>query len=355
VPDAARGRAGQLYLRGGPTLATVTLRGHSSPRPCHKFPAGTNRAPARTKWPSRPFFPCYAEGLSGYKTPMLDRNTLSTLRQRAFDLRIDNLTSIAAAGNGHPGGTLSVMDILQTLFFSEMKHRPQEPLWAERDRLVLSKGHAVPALYTVMAHAGYFSRDALPTLRRLGSPLQGHPATFLLPGIEASTGSLGQGLSMALGMALASRLDGGKSRVYAIIGDGESQEGQIWEAAMAAPRFQLDNLCVILDHNKGQIDGPVKEVMDIDPIADKWRAFNWNVLTIDGHDYEQIHEAFEKARATKGKPTFILAETTKGKGVSFMEGKISWHGVAPSKEQLEQAITELKAARAALASPEGRS
>lgn len=285
---------------------------------------------------------------------MLDRNTIVSLRQRSFDLRIDNLISIAAAGNGHPGGTLSVMDILQTLFFAEMKHRPTEPHWADRDRVVLSKGHAVPALYTVMAHAGYFSRDLLPTLRRLGSVLQGHPATFMLPGIEASTGSLGQGLSMALGMALASRLDGGKFRVYAIIGDGESQEGQIWEAAMAAPRFQLDNLCVILDHNKGQIDGPVKEVMDIDPIADKWRAFNWNVLTIDGHDYEQIGSAFDQARATKGKPTFILANTIKGKGVSFMEGKISWHGVAPSKEQLDQAVTELKAAKEAMIASEGK-
>jgi transketolase len=279
---------------------------------------------------------------------MLDRTTIDTFRRRAFDLRIDNLTAIAAAGNGHPGGTLSVMDILQTLFFAEMKVRPAEPLWPDRDRLVLSKGHAVPALYTVMAHAGFFAREKLVTLRQLGSPLQGHPATFLVPGIEASTGSLGQGLSVAIGLALASRLDGDRFRVYAIIGDGESQEGQIWEAAMCAPKYKLDNLCVILDHNKGQIDGPVKEVMDIGPIADKWRAFNWNVLSIDGHDYAQIGEAFDTARATKGKPTFILAETTKGKGVSFMEGKIGWHGMAPSREQLADAIKELDAGRAAL-------
>jgi transketolase len=276
---------------------------------------------------------------------MFDRTTLDSLRKRSFDLRIDNLTAIATAGSGHPGGTLSVMDILQTLYFAEMKHRPSEPRWPDRDRLVLSKGHAVPALYTVLAHAGYFSRDKLLTLRQLGSPLQGHPADFMLPGIEASTGSLGQGLSMALGMALASRLDGDKFRVYAIIGDGESQEGQIWEASMAAPRYKLDNLCVILDHNKGQIDGPVKEIMDLDPIADKWRAFNWNVLSIDGHDYQQIGEAFDSARATKGKPTFIIAETIKGKGVSFMEGKIGWHGMAPSKLQLEQAVAELRAAK----------
>jgi transketolase len=280
---------------------------------------------------------------------MFDRATIDTLRRRAVDLRIDNLTMIAGAGNGHPGGTLSVMDLLQALYFAEMRLRPAEPLWPDRDRLVLSKGHAVPALYTVMAHAGFFSRDRLPSLRRLGSPLQGHPATFMLPGIEASTGSLGQGLSVALGMALGSRLDGDRFRVYAIIGDGESQEGQIWEAAMCAPKYKLDNLCVILDHNKGQIDGPVKDVMDLEPIADKWRAFNWNVLTIDGHDYAQIAEAFDAARATKGRPTFIIAETVKGKGVSFMEGKIGWHGVAPSKEQLGQAIKELEALRAELA------
>jgi transketolase len=279
---------------------------------------------------------------------MLDTTTIDALRRRSFDLRIDNLTAIAAAGNGHPGGTLSAMDILQTLFFAEMRHRPNEPHWPERDRFVLSKGHAVPALYTVLAHAGYFSPDMLPSLRRLGSPLQGHPANFLLPGIEASTGSLGQGLSMAIGMALGSRLDGGKSRVYAVIGDGESEEGQIWEAAMAAPKYALDNLCVVLDHNKGQIDGFVKDVMDIEPIAEKWRAFNWNVLAIDGHDYGEIGAAFDKARATKGKPTFIVAETVKGKGVSFMEGKIGWHGVAPNKDQLAQAVAELRAAKAKL-------
>jgi transketolase len=191
----------------------------------------------------------------------------------------------------------------------------------------------VPALYTVLAHAGYFSRDLLPTLRRLGSPLQGHPANFMLPGIEASTGSLGQGTSIAIGLALSSKLDGDKYRVYSIIGDGESQEGQVWEAALAAPKYKLDNLVVILDHNKGQIDGFVKDVMDIEPIADKWRAFRWNVLPIDGHDYAQIGGALDAAR------------TTKGKGVSFMEGKIGWHGVAPSKEQLEQAVAELRAAK----------
>jgi transketolase len=236
------------------------------------------------------------------------------------------------------------------LFFAEMKHRPNEPQWAGRDRLVLSKGHAVPALYTVMAHAGYFPREKLNTLRQLGSPLQGHPANFLMPGIEASTGSLGQGLSVALGMALASRLEGDAFRTYCLIGDGESQEGQIWEAALCAPKYKLDNLCVILDHNKGQIDGAVKDVMDLEPIVDKWRAFNWNVLTVDGHDYAKIGEALDQARSAKGKPTFIVAETVKGKGVSYMEGKIGWHGMAPSKEQLLDAVKELEAAKAAFVS-----
>jgi transketolase len=292
------------------------------------------------------------------KDPDTLPDTLSALKQRAFDLRIDNLTAITAAASGHPGGTLSAIDIMQALFFGEMRHRPSEPHWADRDRFVLSKGHAVPALYTVLAHAGYFSRDLLPTLRRLGSPMQGHPANFITPGIEASTGSLGQGFSIAIGMALAAKLDGkqdrksdGKDadrfRVYTMIGDGESQEGQIWEAAMAAPKYALDNLVVILDHNKGQIDGFVDEVMSLNPIADKWRAFNWHVITCDGHDYASIRAAFAEARATKGKPTFILAETTKGKGVSFMEGKIGWHGVAPTQAQLEDAVRELRAAKEA--------
>ena len=276
----------------------------------------------------------------------IDGETLTTLRRRSFDLRIDNLGAIAAAGSGHPGGTLSAMDILQTLYFVEMRHRAAEPHWPLRDRFVLSKGHAVPALYTVLAHSNYFSRDLLPTLRHLGSPLQGHPANFMLPGIEASTGSLGQGFSIGIGLAMASKLDGDTFRTYVMIGDGESQEGQIWEAAMSAPKFQLDNLCVILDHNKIQLDGAVIDIMNIEPFADKMRAFNWNVLTIDGHDYQQIAVAFDQARATKGKPTFVIAQTIKGKGVSFMEGQVAWHGVAPNKDQLAAAVAELRAAQA---------
>ena len=287
---------------------------------------------------------------------MLDDATLETLRRRAFDLRIDNLDAIAAAENGHPGGTLSAIDVLQVLFFVEMKHRPKEPHWPERDRFVLSKGHAVPALYTVLAHADYFSRDLLPSLRRLGSPLQGSPANFLLPGVEASTGSPGQGLSIAVWMALGARLDRSPSRIYAMIGDGECGEGQIWEAAMTAARWGLDNLCVILDHNQRRVEqtpspGPPDDLVDVEGLADRWRALRFNVITIDGHDYPQIAGAFEAARAAKGPPTLIMAETVKGKGVSFMENRRPWHGVAPSQEQLALAVAELRAAQAALAAP----
>jgi transketolase len=274
---------------------------------------------------------------------MLDKATLNTLRRRAFDLRIDSLTAIAAAESGHPSGTLSVVDLLETLFFVEMKHRPKEPHWPERDRFVLSKGNAVPALYTVLAHAGYFSPDMLPSLRRLGSPLQGHPTNFLLPGIEASTGSPGQGFSIAIGMALGAKLDKSPSRIYTLIGDGEAgeaDEGQIWEAALSAPRCKLDNLCVILDHPRRR---------DGEPLGDRWRAFNFNVLPIDGHDHQQIAGAFDTARATKGRPTLIIAETVEGKGVSFMEDKPGWHDVAPNRDEVAQAVGELRAAQAELA------
>ncbi|HLK93520.1 MAG TPA: transketolase [Polyangia bacterium] len=275
---------------------------------------------------------------------MLDNATLDTLRRRAFDLRIDSLSAIAAAESGHPGGTLSAIDLLQTLYFAEMNHRPKEPHWPERDRFVLSKGHAVPALYAVLAHAGYFSVDLLPSLRRLGSPLQGHPANFLLPGIEASTGSPGQGLSIAIGMALAAKLDGSPVRVYTLIGDGESAEGQLWEAARSAPRLALDNLCVVLDHNERS-----QEALGEAPLADRWRAFDFQVLAIDGHDHLQIAGALTAARATKGQPTVVVAETVKGRGVSFMENAAGWHDLAPSREQLAQAVAELRAAQAQLA------
>ena len=265
------------------------------------------------------------------------------LRGIAPRLREDIVLMLAEAGSGHPGGSLSVIDIVNTLFNHEMRHRPSEPRWPERDRFVLSKGHACPALYVTLAECGYFPREELMTLRQLGSRLQGHPANQLLPGVEAPSGSLGQGLSIALGFAMASKLDGDKFRSYAVIGDGEMQEGQIWEAAMSAPKYKLDNLCVFLDYNRAQIDGFVKDVMPIDPVEDKWRAFGWHVLTISGHDYEQLLGALEEARATQGKPTFIVAHTLKGKGVpEFEADMVKWHGSAPSKEQAQRAIESIQ-------------
>lgn len=265
------------------------------------------------------------------------------LREIAGRLRIDIVEMLYHAASGHPGGSLSCIDLITALYFSRLRHDPKHPDWPGRDRFVLSKGHAVPALYAAMAESGYFPKSQLMTLRQLGSPLQGHPVNTALPGIEAPTGSLGQGLSVAQGMALASKLNGSPFHVYCIIGDGESQEGQIWEAAMSAPKFKLDTLTVFLDYNQGQIDGPVKDVMDIEPVMDKWRAFNWNVLEIDGHDMGAILKAIDTARATTGKPTFVVAHTVKGKGVSFMERQISWHGVAPNKDQTDKALAELRA------------
>lgn len=279
-------------------------------------------------------------------TPEVQHKEVDRLREIAGRLRIDIIEMLARAGSGHPGGSLSCIDIVTALYFARMKHDPKSPLDPERDRFVLSKGHAVPAQYAVMAEAGYFPKSELLTLRRLGSRLQGHPVNTLLPGLEAPTGSLGQGLSVAQGMALASKLDGDRFHVYCMIGDGESQEGQVWEAAMSAPKFGLDTLTVFVDLNQGQIDGPVRDVMDLEPLADKWRAFRWHVLTIDGHDMGQILGAIDEARATKGKPTCIIANTVKGKGVSFMEHQISWHGSTPNKDQAEKALAELRALNA---------
>lgn len=265
------------------------------------------------------------------------------LKEIAGRLRLDIIEMLQLAGSGHPGGSLSAIDIITCLFFARMRHDPRNPHWPERDRFVLSKGHAVPALYAVLAEAGYFPKEELKTLRRTDSRLQGHPVASALPGIEACTGSLGQGLSVAQGMALAAKLDGGKAHVFCMIGDGETQEGQIWEAAMSAPKFKLDTLTLFLDYNRGQIDGPVSEVMDLEPLKDKWRAFNWHLLEIDGHDFPQILGAIDEARAVRGKPTVIVANTVKGKGVSFMEHQIAWHGAAPNKDQAEKALAELRA------------
>jgi len=268
---------------------------------------------------------------------------LQKLQEIARKVRIHAIKMVTEAGNGHPGGSLSAADVMTVLMFHVMKHDPETPKWPDRDRFVLSKGHCCPAWYALQAEAGYFPEEDLMTLRKLGSPLQGHPVNTMMDSMEACTGSLGQGLSVSIGMALAGRLDKKDYTVYCMIGDGEIQEGQVWEALLSAPKFEIDNLVVILDNNKGQIDGPVAEVMPLDPIIDKLAAFNWHVIDIDGHDMEAILAAFDEAAGVSGKPVFIRAETVKGKGVSFMEGVIDWHGKAPSQQQAEQAIAELSA------------
>lgn len=266
---------------------------------------------------------------------------IGKLKEIARNIRKDILIMLANAGSGHTGGSLSATDIVTALYFSKMRHDPWNPKWPERDRFILSKGHAAPLLYAVLARSGYFDRKELMTLRRLGSRLQGHPDCKVLPGVEMSTGSLGQGLSIGNGIAMAGKLNKNNYRVYVLLGDGENQEGQVWEAAMTAAHYRLDNLCAILDRNGLQIDGQVEEVMSIEPIVEKWRAFGWDVLEIDGHDMNQILLAFDKAEGTKGKPTMVIAHTIKGKGVSFFEGKVEYHGIAPTKEELERALAEL--------------
>ncbi|MHB8945465.1 MAG: transketolase [Bacillota bacterium] len=257
--------------------------------------------------------------------------------EKARDIRRHIIEMIAAAKSGHPGGSLSATDILSALYFRVMRIDPARPDWPDRDRFVLSKGHGAPALYATLAERGYFPVEELKTLRRLHSRLQGHPDMRKTPGVEASTGSLGQGLSMANGMALAGRLDGRDWRVYVLLGDGECEEGQVWEAAMAASHYRLDSVTAFLDYNGLQIDGPIEKVMSPNPLPEKWRAFGWHVVEIDGHDFTQILGAVEEAKKTKGRPTMIVARTVKGKGVSFMENEADWHGKAPSPEQAEQA------------------
>ncbi len=263
------------------------------------------------------------------------------LEQKARQIRSHIVRMTGEAGSGHPGGSLSAADIVTALYFKLMRLDPDNPLWSGRDRFVLSKGHAAPVLYAALAEKGFFETEELLTLRKLGSRLQGHPDMRRLPGVEMSTGSLGQGLSAAIGMALAGRLDKQGYRVYAMLGDGEIQEGQIWEASMAAAHYRLDNLTAFLDYNGLQIDGPVENIMSPEPVVDKWRAFGWHVQEIDGHDFGQIIEAVNVAREVRGKPSMIVARTVKGKGVSFMENEVGWHGVAPTAEQVEQALQEL--------------
>ncbi len=263
------------------------------------------------------------------------------LAETARQIRLEILRMTAAAGSGHPGGSLSAADILTCLYFDVMRLDPANPGWPERDRFVLSKGHAAPVLYAALALRGYFPREWLLTLRRLGSPLQGHPHMRATPGVEVSTGSLGQGLSMAVGMAAAAKLDRAKWRVYCLLGDGETQEGQVWEAANAGRQYRLDNLTAIIDHNGLQIDGRVEDVMSVEPLRDRWEAFGWKVFEVDGHDIAELSRTFETTRDVRGAPTLLICHTTKGKGVSFMEGRAEWHGKAPSQEQLAKAIAEL--------------
>ncbi len=261
----------------------------------------------------------------------------------AYKARKHALTGIYNAQSGHPGGSLSIADILSVLYFEVMNVDPKDPKNPDRDRFVLSKGHCAPALYGILAEKGYFPAEDVATLRATDSYMQGHPDMKGIPGIDMSTGSLGQGISAANGMALAGKLAGKDYRVYTILGDGELEEGQVWEAAMFAAHYKLDNLTAFVDNNGLQIDGNIADVMNSNPIDKKFEAFNWNVITIDAHDYDAILDAVNQAKATKGKPTVIIAKSVKGKGVSFMEGQAAWHGAAPKKEQFEQAIAELDA------------
>ena len=265
----------------------------------------------------------------------------STLRALAREVRKDILKMTSEAQSGHPGGSMSAADVIVTLYFYKMRHNPENPKWEKRDRFVLSKGHVCPALYSVLARCGYFPLEKLREFRRLDGDLQGHPDMHKTPGIEISTGSLGHGIGAAVGMALGLKLDGSDSKVYCMIGDGEAQEGSVWEASMAASHYNLDNLVVILDNNNLQIDGPVDEVMSIYPVIEKWRAFGWHVIEINGHDFKEIRSALDEADAVKYKPTMIVAKTVKGKGVSFMENRAQWHGKALPPELLKEALKEL--------------
>ena len=266
---------------------------------------------------------------------------IEDLKQKAKEIRKDIIEEVYNAKSGHPGGSLSIADIMAVLYFNELRIDEKNPRWEERDRLVLSKGHCSPALYAALAERGFFSKETLKSFRKIESNLQGHPDLNKVPGVDMTSGSLGQGLSIANGMAIAGKMDNKNYRVYTILGDGEIEEGQIWEAAMTANKYKLDNLCVIVDNNNLQIDGTIEEVMSSYPIDEKFKSFGFNVVTIDGNNIEEILNAFEIAKKTKNKPTCIIAKTIKGKGVSFMENKVGWHGKAPNKEEYIQAMKDL--------------
>lgn len=273
----------------------------------------------------------------------MDKQELKQLKIIATRIRKHIIDEVYSASSGHPGGSLSCTDILTVLYFREMRVDPNNPEWPDRDRFVLSKGHCAPALYAVLAEKGFFPVEELVKFRSAESFLEGHPSMRYVKGVDMSTGSLGQGISAATGMAIAGKLDKKDYRVYSILGDGELEEGQVWEACMAAAHYKLDNLTAFVDYNGLQIDGKISDVMSPEPIVDKFKAFGWNVIEIDGHDFEQIINAIDQAKKTKGMPTVIVAHTIKGKGVSFMENQAGWHGTAPNKEQRDQAIAELDA------------
>lgn len=274
----------------------------------------------------------------------MDKNEKKRLQITAAKIRMGIIEGVYNAKSGHPGGSLSIADVLSYLYFKEMNINPENPKWEDRDRMVLSKGHTAPGLYSALANRGYFPVEYLKTLRKTDSFLEGHPDMKGTPGVDMSSGSLGQGISVACGMALASKLDGDRFHVYSILGDGELEEGQVWEAAMFASHKKLDTLTAIVDNNNLQIDGELENVNSPYPIPEKFRAFNWHTVEIDGNDFDQIEAAFNEARKTKGQPTAIIMKTIKGKGVSFMENKASWHGAAPNEEQYNIAMSELKAA-----------
>ena len=275
------------------------------------------------------------------KDVMQKTKDAAALAAIAKHMRRTAIEMITEAKSGHPGGSLSIAEIVVTLYFDVMRHDPANPAWKDRDRFILSKGHCCPMLYAVMAECGYCPKETLHTLRKLGSIYQGHPDVRFIPALEASTGSLGLGLSLGLGMALGAKLDSSPSRTYVVLGDGEIQEGQIWEAAMFGSFHKLDNVVAVVDSNKIQLDGWVKDILNLEPLADKWRSFGWHVIDVDGHNIPALQQAFAEAAATKGKPTCILANTIKGKGVSFMENNPKFHGAAPTPAEFAQAMLEL--------------
>ena len=273
----------------------------------------------------------------------MEQAKIAELQKKAIQIRLDILEEVFSASSGHPGGSMSIADVLTYLYFHELRIDPNNPKWEDRDRFVLSKGHTAPGLYAALAERGFFPTEDLKTFRRVDSYLQGHPDMKGVPGVDMSSGSLGLGISTACGMALSGKIYNKDYRVYTALGDGEIAEGQVWEAAMFASHYKLDNLCAFVDFNGLQIDGAITDVMNSTPIDEKFEAFGWHVIVIDGHDFNQIEKAVEEAKTVKGKPTMILCKTVKGKGVSFMENKAGWHGKAPNAEEYEQAVKELKA------------